>query len=51
MLILTEWPCFKDLDYNRVKASMACPYIVDGRNLLDMQPLVDIGFTYLGVGH
>ena len=50
LLILTEWPCFKELDYRHVKASMASPIIVDGRNLLDPASLAALGFSYTGVG-
>lgn len=50
LLILTEWPCFKDLEYSRVMALMNSPYIVDGRNLLDPEPLRELGFEYIGIG-
>ena len=50
LLILTEWPCFKELDYSRVRAIMASPIIVDGRNLLDPASLATLGFAYTGVG-
>lgn len=50
LLILTEWPSFKDLDFRRIKSAMRSPNIVDGRNLLDPQLLAGLGFSYLGVG-
>ena len=50
LLVLTEWPSFKDLDYRQVKELMAAHCIVDARNLLDAQDLRSIGFTYVGVG-
>ena len=50
LMILTEWPSFNDLDYKKIKAIMACPLIVDGRNLLDASAIRKLGFTYVGIG-
>jgi len=50
ILILTEWPCFNELDYGRIKEIMAFPRIVDGPNLLDPESLKALGFAYVGVG-
>jgi UDPglucose 6-dehydrogenase len=50
ILILTEWPSFKELDFKRLKESMASPYIVDGRNLLDPKSIAALGFNYVGMG-
>jgi UDPglucose 6-dehydrogenase len=49
-VLVTEWPEFKDLDWARVKDLMRSPLIVDGRNFLDRDALVEAGFTYEGVG-
>ena len=50
LLVLTEWPSFNDLDYARIKESMAFPRILDGRNLLDQNAITALGFTYAGIG-
>ena len=50
LLVLTEWPDFRELDYSRIKAEMARPYIIDARNLLDPASMRTMGFTYVGVG-
>ena len=50
LLVLTEWPCFKQLDFQEIKARMASPRIVDARNLLDPEALRELGFTYVGIG-
>jgi UDPglucose 6-dehydrogenase len=50
LLVLTDWPQFKCLDLQRVKRDMACPIIVDGRNLLDRRAAVSAGFRYAGIG-
>ena len=49
--ILTEWKEFRDLDFERLYASMATPaFIFDGRNLLDHQKLFEIGFNVYPLG-
>ncbi|MDR0393382.1 MAG: nucleotide sugar dehydrogenase [Puniceicoccales bacterium] len=51
IVILTEWELFKTLDYMKLYHSMKKPaFIFDGRNLLDLQALHDIGFEAFGVG-
>lgn len=50
IVIATEWPEFKDLDWPYIRSQVANPLIVDGRNLLDPKLLRELGFTYEGVG-
>ena len=50
LVILTEWPCFKNLDYSQIRDSMVGHNIVDARNLLDAKELRNLGFTYSGIG-
>ena len=50
LLILTEWPEFKDLDFVQVRDFMRQPVIFDGRNMLDAPKLRNIGFEYFGIG-
>ena len=49
-VLVTEWPEFRDLDWDDVRDRMATPLIVDGRNFLDHELLERAGFTYEGVG-
>jgi UDPglucose 6-dehydrogenase len=50
-VLVTEWPEFAELDWvHEVKHAMKTPLIVDGRNFLDREKLVEAGFTYEGVG-
>ena len=49
-VLVTEWPEFRELDWNEVKERMAQPLVVDGRNFLDGELLERHGFTYEGVG-
>lgn len=50
LLILTDWPQFVEVDYERVMAAMQTPCIVDARNMLDAAKLRKQGFSYLGMG-
>ena len=50
VLILTEWDEVKQMDLQRLKSVMACPVVVDGRNLFKPAAMRAAGFTYLSVG-
>ncbi len=50
LMIVTEWPEFKKLDWERIKHSMLRPLILDGRNLLNGDEMAALGFEYQGVG-
>jgi UDPglucose 6-dehydrogenase len=49
--VLTEWPIFRDLDYNAMFDSMRKPaFVFDGRNILDHRRLHEIGFSVYPIG-
>jgi UDPglucose 6-dehydrogenase len=49
--ILTEWKQYKDLDFDRILASMQAPaFLFDGRNILDHKALFDKGFNVFAIG-
>lgn len=49
--IVTEWDEFKTLDYARIFATMVKPAcLFDGRNILDLAALKELGFRAHGVG-
>jgi UDPglucose 6-dehydrogenase len=50
LVVLTEWPEFRDLDLVKVASVMSTPAIVDTRNLLEPEAARTAGFTYLGTG-
>jgi len=50
LFIATEWQEFRDLDWSRIRDSMARPLVLDGRNLLDPQKMKALGFEYLSMG-
>jgi UDPglucose 6-dehydrogenase len=49
-ILVTEWPEFATLDWEALRATMATPLIIDGRNFLDPGRLRDAGFAYEGIG-
>jgi len=50
IVICTDWPEFRDLDLVRLKGIVTLPIIVDGRNLLSADSVVEAGFSYLPTG-
>ena len=49
-VLVTEWPEFREIDWDAAGAAMSQRLIVDGRNFLDGDLLKRAGFTYEGVG-
>ena len=50
LVVATEWPEFRDSDWDKVAEMMNEKTVVDARNLLDQDVLADHGFRYVGVG-
>lgn len=50
LVIVTEWEQFRALDLPRLKREMACPVIVDLRNIYQPQEVSAHGFRYESVG-
>ena len=51
LAVLTEWDEFKALDYAKIFAAMQKPtFAFDGRNILDLPKLRQIGFRAFGIG-
>jgi UDPglucose 6-dehydrogenase len=50
VVIVTEWDEFRRLDLERVREMMACPVVVDLRNLFMSAAMQKLGFIYVGVG-
>lgn len=50
IVILTEWPEFKALDYSEIAKVVNQKYIFDGRLLLDKSTVESNGFHYFGIG-
>jgi UDPglucose 6-dehydrogenase len=50
LLLVTEWPEFRELDLERVRDLMDVPILVDGRNLYDPEAVRKAGIEYISVG-
>ena len=51
IVIMTEWACYRDLDWARLYASMRKPALLfDTRNILDGKAMKALGFNVLAVG-
>jgi UDPglucose 6-dehydrogenase len=50
ILVLTEWPEFRDLSWKTLAHTVAHPLVVDGRNLFDSATLAKQGFHHVAVG-
>jgi UDPglucose 6-dehydrogenase len=50
LLLVTEWPEFRELDWERVAHLMARPLVLDARNLLDPGTMKRFGFEYHSFG-
>jgi UDPglucose 6-dehydrogenase len=50
IVLVTEWPQYRDLPWGEIKGRMRQPLILDGRNFLPRTKLAALGFEYLGVG-
>lgn len=50
LIVMTEWPEFKDLELERVYNLMKTPLIVDTRNIFAPNKAHNLGFQYKGIG-
>jgi UDPglucose 6-dehydrogenase len=50
LIIVTEWPEFKELDLLRIKELLLRPNIVDGRNIYEPDEMRELGFNYKSIG-
>jgi UDPglucose 6-dehydrogenase len=50
LVLVTEWPEFAELDWNRLAGVTAGKVVIDGRNFLDPEAVRRAGFIYEGVG-
>jgi UDPglucose 6-dehydrogenase len=50
LIILTEWPEFKEIDLFKLKKIMDKPYIMDARNIFTLEEMEEKGFHYLSIG-
>ena len=49
-VLVTEWPEFREIDWQAAGGAMNRRLLIDGRNFLDPAALAGAGFTWEGVG-
>lgn len=50
LVIMTEWNLFRNLDFEKLKAVMRSPLLLDLRNVYDPARVTAAGFTHVSVG-
>jgi UDPglucose 6-dehydrogenase len=50
LVIVTEWLLYRNPDVERMRALLARPLVLDGRNLYDPGRMTRLGFEYHGIG-
>ena len=50
LVVVTDWNEYRHPDFNRIKAALKTPVIVDGRNLYDARKMRAMGFMYESIG-
>ncbi len=50
LLIVTEWSLFRTPDFAKVESLLKAKVIFDGRNLYDLDKMIDCGFYYNSIG-
>jgi UDPglucose 6-dehydrogenase len=50
LLIATEWSVFRNPDFERMEELLVNKVIFDGRNLFDLQKMIDLGYYYNSIG-
>jgi UDPglucose 6-dehydrogenase len=49
LVLVTEWPQYRELDWDKVAGSMRSAILIDGRHVLDRRRLARAGFRYVGL--
>ena len=50
LIIMTEWNQFRTLDFDRLRAVMRQPVLIDLRNVYDPERVTAVGFKHVSVG-
>jgi UDPglucose 6-dehydrogenase len=50
LVVVTEWNAYRNPDFDRIRASLRRPVIIDGRNLYDAPRVRAQGFVYDAIG-
>jgi len=50
LLIATEWSVFRTPDFEKIENTLKNKVVFDGRNLYDLQKMIDLGYYYNSIG-
>lgn len=50
LILVTEWDCFKSIDFEKLRGRLRCPVIFDGRNIYNPKDVEKQGFEYHCIG-
>lgn len=50
LVLVTEWREYQNPDFERIRATMRTPFLLDGRNIWSSYGLRKQGFAYTGIG-
>jgi len=50
LLIATEWSVFRNPDFEKIDSILKNKVVFDGRNLYDLQKMIDLGYYYNSIG-
>ncbi len=50
LIIVTEWPEFRNPDFDRISRIMNTKAVFDGRNLFDPRHMIEMGYHYESIG-
>lgn len=50
LLIATEWSVFRNPDFDKIDTILKNKIVFDGRNLYDLQKMIDLGYYYNSIG-
>jgi UDPglucose 6-dehydrogenase len=50
LVLITEWPEFRILNYKILEKLLTYKVVFDGRNIYDMAEMTEYGFDYYGIG-
>ncbi|WP_443937861.1 UDP-glucose dehydrogenase family protein [Pedobacter sp. MW01-1-1] len=50
LLIATEWSVFRNPDFDKIESILKNKVIFDGRNLYDLEKMIDLGYYYNSIG-
>ena len=49
LVLITEWNDYRDLDWEALARKMRCPFVLDGRHVLDKEKLMRAGLRYVSI--